>query len=572
MQKEIGKGNSDVLEISSDDVLDFFGYDENGRYSGKMGKDEEGSVQMINTILCNTDRAIRLLYELVEEIKQEYCESTSASTMKSRVEAKINSSTQLPAMSKCPYEIRLIPPLKRVEPVPIHEIRAYHVGGLQLVEGIVSKVSSVKPRLVIAVYRCSECAEISVLHVESQTFMPAKDCSSATCSSARKRGTLVFSSRDSRFSKRQEAKIQELPALVPAGSVPRQLKIILTGELTRKLKPGMGVRLGGVFTPVIDGGWSAPGREREHAYLNVHWLEPLVEQEVLEGVTESCSKDDLKKKVDILLKKHAGHDLYHLMAESLAPAIHGLADVKKTLLLQLVGGTSKTDSKEGFSVRGRLHVLLMGDPGISKSQLLLRVCAAAPRAHFTCGKGASGVGLTASVVRDPVTNEFALEGGAIVLADQGICCVDEFDKMTESDRTAIHEVMEQQTVSISKAGLLATLNARTTILAAANPIYGRYNRAVSAIQNIGLPAALLSRFDVVFLLLDDSGNYDRDLNLAKHLLKVHKEKRVDAIPLGTDVSVAPLSTDELRLLIAYAQHFNPKLSQYGTYIHTYIHR
>merc|ERR1712159_947535 len=208
-----------------------------------------------------------------------------------------------------------------------------------------------------------------------------------------------------------------------------------------------------------------------------------------------------------------------MCAKSIAPEIFGHVDVKKALLLVLVGSFTKT-MKDGMKIRGDIHTLLMGDPGVAKSQLLKQAINIAPRSVYTTGKGSSGVGLTASVTRDSMTGEVSLEGGALVLADMGVCCIDEFDKMEEGDRTAIHEVMEQQSVSIAKAGITTTLNCRTTVLAAANPVYGRYNPYKSPVENIDLPAALLSRFDLLFLLLD-TVDADKDKQLALHVCKVH---------------------------------------------------
>lgn len=218
------------------------------------------------------------------------------------------------------------------------------------------------------------------------------------------------------------------------------------------------------------------------------------------------------------LNELAQEDLYTNLATSIAPEIYGHLDIKKALLLLLVGGVDKRP--DGMKIRGNINICLMGDPGVAKSQLLGYITRLAVRSQYTTGRGSSGVGLTASVLKDPLTGEMVLEGGSLVLADKGVCCIDEFDKMADDDRTAIHEVMEQQTISIAKAGILTTLNARVSILAAANPAYGRYNPRRTVEQNIQLPAALLSRFDLLWLI-QDKPDRDNDLRLAKHITFVH---------------------------------------------------
>lgn len=295
------------------------------------------------------------------------------------------------------------------------------------------------------------------------------------------------------------------------GHIPRSLTIMCRGETTRRSQPGDHVLITGVFLPLIRTGFrQVVSGLLSETFLEAHRIVCLNKSDDLDSAAEELTPQELEEL--------SQDDFLTRLATSLAPEIYGHVDVKKALLLLLVGGVDRRPN--GMKIRGNINICLMGDPGVAKSQLLGYISRMATRSQYTTGRGSSGVGLTASVMKDPLTGEMVLEGGSLVLADQGVCCIDEFDKMADQDRVAIHEVMEQQTISIAKAGIMTTLNARVSILAAANPAFGRYNPRRTVEQNIQLPAALLSRFDLLWLI-QDRPDRDNDLRLAKHITYVH---------------------------------------------------
>ncbi|KAF5395016.1 DNA replication licensing factor MCM7 [Paragonimus heterotremus] len=409
----------------------------------------------------------------------------------------------------------------------VRSVLASSIGHLIQVKGIVTRSTEVKPLISIATYTCNRCGAETYQEITNPTFMPLTLCGTAACKNAGPAGggRLHLQTRGSKFLKFQEIRIQELSDQVPVGHIPRGLTVYLRGENTRSAQPGDHVLVTGVFLPSVRGsGFSGSGRGTRTAsalsgssggllaetYLESHCVQLLSKTDDITDTGEPTEEE---------VERLRDPEMYSLMAQSLAPEIYGHEDVKKALLLLLVGGVELAP-KAGLRIRGNLNICLMGDPGVAKSQLLGFVDRLSVRSQYTTGRGSSGVGLTASVMKDPLTGEMTLEGGALVLADEGVCCIDEFDKMTEFDRTAIHEVMEQQTISIAKAGILTTLNARVAILAAANPAYGRYNPNRTVEQNVDLPAALLSRFDLLWLI-QDKPDREHDLRLAQHITHVH---------------------------------------------------
>ncbi|KAL7305760.1 hypothetical protein TKK_0002010 [Trichogramma kaykai] len=523
---------------------------------------KEVDEELAEYVRTNTRRYVNLLLELVQEILPDFKEHSVQP--KDALDIYIEHRLMMQARAQNEGEQRnpqnqYAPELMRrfeiyfkntndAKSLSVRDIKAQNIGQLVTVRGIVTRCTEVKPLLVVATYTCDQCGAETYQTVPAMTYMPLQTCPSDDCRINKSGGRLYQQTKGSKFIKFQEIKIQEHSDQVPTGHIPRSLSVYCRGEMTRKCQPGDHIVVTGIFLPIVRTGFS----EREAAgllsdtYLDAHLIDNLNSVET-DNTTNELSEEEL----DQLTRD----DFYSKLATSIAPEIYGHEDIKKVLLLLLVGGTEKKNND--IKIRGNINVCLMGDPGVAKSQLLSFICRLAPRSQYTTGRGSSGVGLTAAVLKDPLTDQMTLEGGALVLADQGICCIDEFDKMAEADRTAIHEVMEQQTISIAKAGIMARLNARVSILAAANPAYGRYNPNRSIEANIQLPAALLSRFDVMWLILDKADR-DNDMRLAQHITHVHKYGR------QPEAEIEAMDMDLMRKYIAVCKRKNPYIPEHLT--------
>lgn len=479
------------------------------------------------SIASNTRRYVNLLLELIQEMLPDFKEKTvpPKDALDVYIEHRLlmesrnrNLGEQRDPRNKyCPELMRrfevYFKDFDAIKAYSVRDIRADKIGKLVTVRGIVTKCSDVMPLLVVATYTCDQCGAETFQPVQSLKYTPLRQCPSEDCRINKSGGMLDMQTRGSKFVKFQELKIQEHSDQVPVGHIPRTLTIYCRGETTRKCLPGDHILVTGIFLPIMKSGFMARGGAAllNETYLDAHRIVCLTNSQTIDDSSADLTQEELA-----LL---SADDFYDRLARSIAPEIYGLEDVKKALLLLLVGGTDK--QTEDIKIRGNINICLMGDPGVAKSQLLSFITRLAPRSQYTTGRGSSGVGLTASVMKDNLTGQMMLEGGALVLADEGVCCIDEFDKMADADRTAIHEVMEQQTISIAKAGITTRLNARVSILAAANPAYGRYNPKRTIEQNIQLPAALLSRFDLLWLI-QDRAERGHDLKLAQHITYVHQ--------------------------------------------------
>lgn len=349
----------------------------------------------------------------------------------------------------------------------------------------------------------------------------------------------------SQFIDQQVLKLQEAPDDVPVGELPRHILVSADRYLANRVVPGSRCVVMGVFSiyNAQKNAKSSGAVAIRNPYLRAVGIQTDITHNSSSGMGMQFTEEEEQEFLELSRRP----DLYSLFASCIAPSIYGNADIKKAITCLLMGGSKKI-LPDGMRLRGDINVLLLGDPGTAKSQLLKFVEKCSPIAIYTSGKGSSAAGLTASVQRDTTTREFYLEGGAMVLADGGVVCIDEFDKMRDEDRVAIHEAMEQQTISIAKAGITTILNARTSVLAAANPIFGRYDDLKSPGENIDFQTTILSRFDLIFIVRDEHDR-NRDETIAKHVMGIH----MGGAGIQDAAHNAEIPVEKMKRYISYAK-------------------
>ncbi len=395
----------------------------------------------------------------------------------------------------------------------VRRIRSKHLGNFLSIEGVVKRASDVRPRVQRAVFECARCHTKQIVHQDDPILHEPLECPSDIGGCGRARGATRFIPliSDSTFIDTQKIEIQERPEKLRGGALAQFLFSIVEDDLTGETYPGDRIIINGVLKTRMQ----RKGQNQMTTfdiYLDVNSID------VIEAEFDEIEISD--EEMEEIERLSTDPDIYAKLVQSISPTIYGLEIEKEALILQLFGGLSKK-MPDGTKLRGDIHILLVGDPGTAKSQLLSYMSSITPRGVYASGKSATSAGLTAAAVKDETGDgRWTLEAGALVLADKGLACIDELDKMSKQDSSSMHEAMEQQRISIAKAGITATLQSRCSVLAAANPKEGRFDQAVYIYEQINIPTTLLSRFDMIFPISDKT-DQSHDAKIASHILRSH---------------------------------------------------
>ncbi|MGI0063763.1 MAG: minichromosome maintenance protein MCM [Nitrosopumilaceae archaeon] len=429
----------------------------------------------------------------------------------------------------------------------LRQINAEIINKMTSVSGMVVRSSEVKPLAKEITYKCSNDHEFHITLEKGMTVPPLYRCGiDPKCTSK----DFTIQPDKSRFIDFQIARLQELPEDLPPGQLPHYVDVTIKQDLVDNARPGDRIILTGIVR--IEQEYFVGARSTSGLYRlridgnNIEFLGGRGPKTSRKTEREEVSPEEEK----IIKSLSENPDIYNRLVDSFAPHIQGHTLIKEAILLLIAGSTQRL-LQDGTKIRGDINIFLVGDPGTAKSEMLKFCARIAPRGLYTSGRGSTAAGLTAAVVRDK-SGIMMLEAGAVVLGDQGLVCIDEFDKMKPEDRSALHEVMEQQSASIAKGGIVATLNARTSILAAANPMYGKYDPFKNITENVNLPIPLLTRFDLIFVVRDIPSK-EKDSRIAKHIINLYT-------PGGNDTR-SLIDSDILTKYLSYSKRINPILTK-----------
>ncbi len=454
--------------------------------------------------------------------------------------------------------------LPRDAKVGIRNLRARHLNRMVAIEGLVKKVTPVKPRMTMALYTCARCGSAIWQPQDGMILQEPLMCPNPNGSCNKSANRFILDEEQSVYTDTQKVEIQESPEGLKGGAQPQRLGGYIDDDIAGVVTPGNRITVNGIIR-------SAEKDSRNKTTIFDVYVDVVsIEFEQHEYDEIQITEDDEKA----IIEMSKDPDLFQNIIASISPTIKGMSEEKAAIALQLFGGTRKV-MDDGSVIRGDIHILIMGDPGVAKSQILRYMSSLAPRGIYASGKSASGAGLTAAAVRDEFTGEWALEAGALVLADKGLACIDELDKMSAEDRSSLHEAMESQRISVAKAGITASLQCRCSMLAAANPKLGRFDLENNTIvSQIDLPPALMSRFDLIFVRTDKPDE-KRDRDITEHILKVHR--RGEALQVdetaeleGVDLrrirentqAITPrYDVETLRKYVAYSKRIIPVMRQ-----------